>query len=106
MAAVATPADLTGIINLFTDVGLEIIPLLGAVAFFVFVYGVARYIKSTGSEKEVKDSKNLLIWGVVGMFVMVTVWGIVSFIKNELGFGSGVGIPQVQFKSGANTTGR
>ncbi len=91
------PQDLTAIIQMFTDIGLKLIPLLGAIAFLVFVYGVARFIKSAGSEKELKDSKNLLIWGIIGLFVLVTIWGIVAFLGGEFGFGSGVGIPQVRF---------
>lgn len=91
--------NLTEVINLFITIGLRIIPFLGVVAFLVFVLGVAKFIRSAGNEKEVKDSKNLLIWGVIGLFVLVTVWGIVSFLRSEFGFGGGVGIPQVQFKS-------
>jgi hypothetical protein len=98
MAAVATPKDLTGIINLFTDIGLSVIPFLGAVAFLVFVWGVARFIKSAGSEKEIKDSKNLIVWGVIGLFILVTIWGIISFMKNEFSFGKDVGIPQINLK--------
>ena len=89
--------DLTDIINLFTSIGSRIIPLMGAVAFLAFVLGVAKYIKSAGSEKDSKDSKNLLIWGIVGLFVMITIWGIVSFLKSEFGFGSDVGVPQIHF---------
>jgi hypothetical protein len=93
----AFPSDLTGVINMFTDIVLAFIPLLGAVAFLVFVYGVARFIKSAGSEKEIKDSKNILIWGVIGLFVMFTIWGIVSFLRSEFGFGSGNPvIPQIR----------
>lgn len=95
----AFPRDLTGVINMFIDIGLRIIPFLGTVAFLVFVFGVAKFIRSAGSEKEIKDSKNLLIWGVIGLFVLVTVWGIVSFLRSEFGFGGGVGIPQVRLKS-------
>lgn len=90
--------DLTNIIEMFTNIGLKIIPLLGAVAFLVFVYGVAKFIRSAGSEKDLKDSKNLLIWGIVGLFVLVTIWGIIAFLSGEFGFGSGIGIPQVKFK--------
>jgi len=94
----AFPGDLTGVINLFTDIGLKVIPLLGAIAFLVFVWGVARFISSAGNEKEIKDSKNLLIWGVIGLFVMITIWGIVAFLSGEFGFGSGVPlIPQIRF---------
>lgn len=91
------PRNLTEVIQLFTNIGLEIIPFLGVVAFFFFVWGVARFIKASGNEKEIKESKNLLIWGVVGLFVLVTIWGLVAFLKSEFGFGGGVGIPQIHF---------
>ena len=98
MAAVTTPTDLSAIIGLFIDIGLKLIPFLGAVAFLVFVWGVARFIKSAGSEQELKDSKKLLIWGVVGMFVLVTIWGIISFLGGEFGFIEGNPfIPQIHF---------
>lgn len=97
MAAAGTPTNLTEIIKMFTDLGLAVIPLLGAIAFLVFVWGVARFIKSAGNEKEIKDSKNLLIWGIVGLFVLVTIWGIISFLRGEFGFSGGLGIPQIRF---------
>jgi len=97
MAAVAEPKNLTEIINLFTDIGLKIIPFLGAVAFLVFVWGIARFIKSAGSEKEIKDSKNLIVWGVIGLFVLITIWGIVAFLQSEFGFGDKPFVPQINF---------
>ena len=96
MVFAAFPSDLKGVIEMFTNIGLSIIPFLGAVAFLVFVWGVARFIRSAGSEKEIKDSKNLLIWGVIGLFVLVTIWGIIAFLSSEFGFGNGTpGIPQI-----------
>ncbi len=38
MAAVETPTNLTKIIELFTDIGLKIIPFLGAVAFVLAMW--------------------------------------------------------------------
>lgn len=93
--AAPAPTNIQGIIGLFTDIGLELIPLLGAIAFLAFVLGVARFIKSSGSDEK-KDSKNLLIWGIVGMLVLTTIWGIISFLKSEFGFGSDVPIPQIK----------
>ena len=92
------PQNLTDIINLFTNIGLALIPLLGAVAFLVFVWGVARFIKSAGSEKEIGESKNLIIWGIVGIFVLVTIWGIVAFLQGEFGFGDKPFIPQIPIR--------
>lgn len=91
----AFPANLQGVVGMFTDIGLALIPFLGAVAFLVFILGVGKFIRSAGSEKDLKDSKNLLIWGVIGLFVLVTIWGIVAFLQSEFGFGSTPGIPQI-----------
>lgn len=99
MEAIAKSEGFKGVINWFVDIGLTIIPFLGALAFLAFVWGVARYIKSAGNEKEIKDSKNLLIWGVIGMFILITIWGIIYFLQGELGFqtGSVPLIPQIRF---------
>lgn len=92
------PKNLTDIINLFTNIGFALVPLLGAVAFLIFVWGVARFIRSAGSEKEIGESKNLIIWGIVGIFVLVTIWGIVAFLQGEFGFGDKPFIPQIPTK--------
>lgn len=94
-----TPSNLTEIIELFTKIGLELIPFMGAAAFLVFVYGIARFIKVAGNEKEIGESKKLLIWGVVGLFVLVTIWSIISFMQGELGVkNNNWGIPQIPEK--------
>lgn len=99
MAAAIEPKNLTDIIRLFTEIGSALIPFLGVVAFLMFVWGAARFIKSAGNEKEIKDSKNLLIWGVIGLFVLVTIWGVIYFLQGELNFREGKTpiIPQIRF---------
>ncbi len=89
--------SLTDYVVMFIDIGKRLIPLLASVAFLAFVWGVAKYIRASG-QKNASDSKNLLIWGVIGLFVLVTIWGIVAFLKSELGFGDGLVIPQIKFK--------
>ncbi len=91
------PKTLTAFIDIFIDLGLKVIPFLGAIAFLVFAIGVGRFIRSSESESELKKSKSLLIWGVVGLFVLFSIWGIILFLKSEFGFGNNVGIPQIKF---------
>ncbi len=89
---------LSSILDMFINIAQRLIPLLGAIAFLIFVYGVARFIRSAGSEKELQNSKNIIIWGIVGLFILMSVWGIISFLRSEFGFGSDVLIPQLKFK--------
>lgn len=61
-------------------------PLVGiflTAAVVVFFWGMVKYIKSLG-EKEKADGRTLMIWGVVTLFVMVSVWGLVGVIVNTL----------------------
>lgn len=83
------------VIVAITKLANKVIPLLAVIAFLVFIIGVGRFIRSTGSEAEMKKSKNFLIWGVVGLFVMFTIWGILSFISGEFDLGNNIGIPQL-----------
>jgi hypothetical protein len=81
--------------NLFVQVRDMIrgilIPLVFSLALLLFFYGVAKYIWSEGQGKE--DGKKFMIWGVVALFVMASVWGIVAFINDELGLGGQTNVP-------------
>lgn len=68
-----------------------LVPVLFAVAFIVFLWGVAKaYIISVGDEEEVKKGHKLILWGLIGFAVMISVWGLVNIVVNTLGlFGGG-----------------
>lgn len=59
-----------------------LIPLAFSLALLFFFWGVAKYIYSEGTGKE--EGKKIMIWGVVALFVMSSIWGLVSFIRGEL----------------------
>jgi hypothetical protein len=63
-----------------------LIPLAFALCLFYFFWGVAKYIRTgAGSEDAAKEGKQIMIWGIVGLFVAFSVWGIISFIQKDLG---------------------
>jgi hypothetical protein len=88
---------LSDVIKNFTDIGSALLPFLASLAFVYFVWGVTGFIRAASSEKGVGDAKKGLVWGIVGLFVLFSIWGIISFFKSELKFGGDVGIPQIQF---------
>ena len=59
-----------------------LIPIAFTLALLFFFWGVAMYIRSEGTGKE--EGKKIMIWGVVALFVMSSIWGLVSFIRGEL----------------------
>ncbi len=64
-----------------------LIPFIFAIAFIVFIWGVFQYFIAGGANEEKRDQgKQLVMWGIIGFVVMVSVWGIVNLFKNTLGF--------------------
>ncbi|MFZ3043586.1 MAG: hypothetical protein WA058_00540, partial [Minisyncoccia bacterium] len=62
------------------------VPLIFAISFIVFLYGIAKaYIFSRGDEGEVKKGHQLLLWGLIGFAVMVSIWGLVNVVANTFG---------------------
>lgn len=64
-----------------------IVPLVFILALLFFFWGVAKYIWSEGQGKA--EGKQIMIWGVVALFVMSSVWGIVKFIQGEFNLDQG-----------------
>ncbi len=61
-----------------------IVWLMFAVATLVFVYGVLQMvIKGEDSEARSAGQKSIL-YGLIGMFIMISAWGIVYLISNTV----------------------
>ena len=73
------------------------LPIVVAIALLAFFWGIVKYIFSASDEAKKKEGQTLMIWGLVALFVMVSVWGLVRFIGNALGVQQGdtIQVPQV-----------
>ena len=65
----------------------KIIPLLVLLATFVFLWGVVRYITAGGDEEKIREARQLIVYGVVALAVMITVWALVFVVVGAF-FGS------------------
>ncbi len=70
-----------------------LVPVLFALSFVVFLYGVARtYIFSHGETEEISKGHKLILYGLIGFVVMVSLWGLVNVVANTFGL-QGAGAP-------------
>lgn len=60
------------------------VPLLIAAAVVVFLYGVLKFITSSGDAEKRKESQGVMIWGIIGIAVMVSVWGLVRILTGTV----------------------
>ncbi len=63
----------------------SVIPLLFTLATVGFVWGVIKYFLNPESEDERKKGKNYMLWGLIALFVMISVWGLVNVFSNTFG---------------------
>lgn len=77
---------LESLISLAGRIVTSLIPLLIAVALVVFFWGLVKYVLSGGEDHA--QGRNIMIAGLVALFVMVSVWGIIRLAQNTLGIDS------------------
>ncbi len=66
-----------------------LIPLVAALALLYFFWGLAKFILASDDEEARGKGKHIMIWGVVALFVIVSVWGLVRFIGDAIGIQPG-----------------
>ncbi len=80
-----TTKFLTSLKSLVTTI---LIPLVFTLGLLFFFWGMAKYIWSAGG-KEKEEGKNIMVWGIIALFVMTSVWGLVKLLQTELLVGEG-----------------
>jgi hypothetical protein len=77
----------TFIVTLINNVA---VPVIFALAFIVFIWGVFQYFILGGSDEEKrKNGQQLMLWGLIGFFIMVSVWGLVNILTNSVNLDNG-----------------
>ena len=44
--------------------------------------GIVQYIKNAADSKKREEGRNFMVYGVVSIFVIVSMWGLVGFLRN------------------------
>ena len=56
-----------------------------AAGFFLFLWGLVKFLWDIEEGSGQNEGKQHMFWGVIGMFIMVSIWGIISLILNTFG---------------------
>ena len=80
--------------NIVNIINTVLVPLLFAISFIVFLYGIAKaYIFSSGDEEAVKSGHKILLWGLIGFAIMISIWGLVNVVVTTFGLAQPYGLP-------------
>ena len=76
-----------------------LVPIVFSLALLFFFWGVALYLRQSEHDKE--RGKKVMAWGVVALFVMSSVWGLVFFFRREFNIQdrNDIMVPTVQIQN-------
>ncbi len=82
----ARTVNMSDLINRFvTYIINPLIAILFALALALFMWGIARFIWTSDDDTSREQGKKHMIWGLVGMLIMVSVYGILNVATSLLG---------------------
>ena len=56
-----------------------------AIAFLVFFWGIFQFIASQTADANREEGKRKILWGIFGMFVMISAYGLIHLVLNTFG---------------------
>lgn len=90
--AQGSTVELTWLTSLIQGVGSLVqmlIPVVIAIGLLFFIWGLVQYIAASGDEAAKEEGKRKMIWGIIALFVIVAVWGLVALLGEILGVNQG-----------------
>lgn len=73
------------LVNISTAVVRPALGLLFGITFIIFVWGVVQYIRNADDAKGRTEGQRSILWGLVGMMIMISVFGIIKIIVGTVG---------------------
>lgn len=77
----ASAQNLQGVLGIFSDLINLAIPIVIALAVLYFFWGLAQYILNSSDESKKEEGRTIMIYGIIALFVMVSVWGLIRLLQ-------------------------
>ena len=81
---ISQSGTLFGLLCRFGQLFNAVVPVLIALGVLYFVWGVVIYVISSDEEAK-KAGRDRIIYGIIGLAVIIGVWGLVNFLRNTFG---------------------
>lgn len=93
----ASNPKLQGVLNYITCIiGSSVVPLLFAIAVVAFIWGAIKFfIIDVDEEAKREQGRQFMLWGIIALAVMISVWGLVKVLAVTFGIDTGF-LPKVK----------
>lgn len=82
----------TGIVETLTAVVNGLIPVAIGIGFLAFFYYLFQFITAEAADKS--KAKSGLVWSVIAIVIMISIYGLASFVRGIFGVGAGTSADQ------------
>lgn len=86
----ADSITLTGFICKTTLIVLDFVPVLIALAFVYFLWGVSQWILNINNEEKMREGRTRVVLGIIALFFIMSIGGVIAILMNTF-FHGGVG---------------
>ena len=90
--ALAADANLGGLSSLVTQFGNivgKLMPILFILGIVYFFWGLVKFIMGAGDAKKVAEGRGIMIYGIIALAVMASVYGLIGWLQSSLGVTGG-----------------
>ena len=94
--------DVNSLTYKLTNIGNTFIQILIAFAVIWIIYNVVRFIMKSDAPEERSAIGQSILWSIVGLFVILSIWGLVRILTNTFRTDTAAPtnqFPQVQYPS-------
>ena len=71
--------------KIVTNILNPIVGLLLSISIIVFLFGIVEFLSSAENISKNEEGKKHMIWGLIGIFIIVSVNGIMKLICDTIG---------------------
>lgn len=84
IAAAQSIGGILGLLTSASDLINRLIPFVIALTVLIFLWGIFKFVIAGGDGEARKEAQGYIIWGIVALFVMVSVWGLVNILVRSV----------------------
>src|SRR3989338_2500755 len=82
----AQTSGLGDVLSRISGLFSALLPILISLGVIYFIWGIVQYFIGD-SEEAKKTGRDRIIYGIVGLAVIVSIWGLVAILNQTLGLG-------------------
>jgi succinate dehydrogenase/fumarate reductase cytochrome b subunit len=66
-----------------------VITIVFVIAVIIFGWGIVKLIMAAGDSAEIKQAKQFIWWGVIGIAILASIFGLITYLREFFGVDSG-----------------